>query len=187
MKTISKRKICVSVLLIVLLLFLLVFLDQLTKGLAVNYLKNGKEITLIPGILDLVYLENQGGAFSLMANAGPFQIVMAVVTPVVLALIAFFSIHSLFIADNDRFRPLRIDLMVLFAGALGNYIDRIRQQYVVDFIYFSAINFPVFNVADIYVTISVVVLFLLIIFYYKDRELSDFFRISKVKGNNAEA
>ena len=67
---------------------------------------------------------------------------------------------------------LRIVLIFLIAGAIGNFIDRVLYQYVIDFIYVSLINFPVFNVADIYVTCSVVVLFLLILFVYSDEDLS---------------
>lgn len=61
-------------------------------------------------------------------------------------------------------------LFFLTSGALGNLIDRIRLKYVIDFIYFSLIDFPVFNVADIYVTVSMIVLLLLVLFYYKDED-----------------
>lgn len=56
------------------------------------------------------------------------------------------------------------------AGGLGNLIDRVRLNYVVDFIYFSLIDFPVFNVADIYVTTSMILLFIAVLFYYKDED-----------------
>ena len=61
---------------------------------------------------------------------------------------------------------------MICSGALGNFIDRIAHRYVVDFFYFELIDFPVFNVADIYVTVSAVLLILLILFYYKEDELS---------------
>ena len=60
--------------------------------------------------------------------------------------------------------------MVLTAGAIGNFIDRITQKYVVDFISFVLIHFPVFNVADIYVTVAVIAAFLLILFFYKEED-----------------
>ena len=66
--------------------------------------------------------------------------------------------------------PLRLCLVFLSAGALGNMIDRILHRFVIDFIYFKIINFPIFNVADIYVTVSIAVLVVLILFYYKDQE-----------------
>ena len=70
------------------------------------------------------------------------------------------------------------------AGALGNLIDRIFRGYVVDMIYFVPINFPVFNVADCYVTVSVVLLIILILFVYKEDDFG-FLKLSK-KGDNNE-
>ena len=59
---------------------------------------------------------------------------------------------------------------MITAGGIGNLIDRVRLNYVVDFIYFSLIDFPVFNVADIYVTVSMFLLLILVLFYYKDED-----------------
>ena len=73
-------------------------------------------------------------------------------------------------------RPLRVVLVMICAGAAGNFIDRVSQGYVVDFIYFELINFPVFNVADIFVTVGAALLVVLILFYYKD---SDFDFLSR--------
>jgi signal peptidase II len=60
----------------------------------------------------------------------------------------------------------------LFSGAIGNFIDRVSQNYVTDFLYFSLINFPIFNVADIYVTVSVLLFVILLLWYYKEEELN---------------
>ena len=65
-------------------------------------------------------------------------------------------------------------MVLIFAGAIGNFIDRIRQGFVVDFLYFELIDFPIFNVADIYVTVGCILLILLLLFYYKDEELNFF-------------
>ncbi|MDD5867280.1 signal peptidase II [Lachnospiraceae bacterium YH-ros2228] len=171
--------------LIKMILFILIFtvltiaFDQWTKALAVTYLKGKEDILLIPGVLQLTYLENTGAAFSFAANHSVFQTIMTVLTPIVMVLILFFVLRSVFLTNKDRYRILRIDLLFILAGALGNYIDRIQNHYVVDFIYFSLINFPVFNVADIYVTLSVIVLFCLFVFYYKEEELSNFFSFRK--------
>ena len=62
------------------------------------------------------------------------------------------------------------------AGAFGNCIDRVTQRFVVDFFYFSLIDFPIFNVADIYVTVATFFLALLILFYYKEEELALIYR-----------
>ena len=61
------------------------------------------------------------------------------------------------------------------AGAFGNCIDRIRLNYVVDFFYFKLIDFPIFNMADIYVTVSAVALILLVFIYYKEEDLERIF------------
>ena len=70
--------------------------------------------------------------------------------------------------------PLALCLMMVCAGAVGNMIDRVSQGYVVDFLYFKLINFPIFNVADCYVTIAAASLVLLIMFHYKDEDLMCF-------------
>ena len=82
-------------------------------------------------------------------------------------------------------RLVFLDLIVIFltAGAIGNLIDRITQQYVVDFLYFKLIDFPIFNVADIYVTCSAIALLVLGIFYYKDEDIELIFPSKKTKGN----
>ena len=67
----------------------------------------------------------------------------------------------------------------VFSGAAGNMIDRIRLGYVIDMFDFRLINFPVFNVADIYVTCSMIILLVFILFKYKDNELDDLFGKSK--------
>ena len=65
----------------------------------------------------------------------------------------------------------KILLAVLIAGALGNIIDRVRFDYVVDFISFVLIHYPIFNVADCYVVVSAIVLFCLFLFVYKEEDL----------------
>ena len=77
--------------------------------------------------------------------------------------------------NTSEFNPLLWSLAILCAGAVGNLIDRIMHRYVIDFIYFSVINFPIFNVADIYVTVSVILLIILVLFHYKDTDLQKIF------------
>ena len=69
-----------------------------------------------------------------------------------------------------HYLPMHILAVTITAGAVGNVLDRIRLNYVVDFVYISLINFPVFNVADIYVTVSAVLFFIYVIFYYKEED-----------------
>lgn len=74
-----------------------------------------------------------------------------------------------------RYLPLRLCAVGIIAGAWGNCIDRIRLSYVVDFLYFKLIDFPIFNVADIYVTMSTFAMAFLICFYYKEEDFEGFF------------
>lgn len=143
-----------------------VLLDQVTKHLAVVHLKLQEEIVLIPGVFELRYLENRGAAFGLFQNR---QMFFAAAAVIIFVLIGFFYGK---IPGGRRFLPMRICAVLICAGAVGNLIDRIRFQYVVDFFYFSLINFPIFNVADIYVSVGTAVLAVLILFVYRDEDLN---------------
>ena len=81
--------------------------------------------------------------------------------------------------NAQRYLPLRICIIGICAGAIGNMIDRIYLGYVVDFFYFNLIDFPIFNVADIYVTVSTIVLVFLILFYYQEDEFEELFHRRK--------
>ena len=86
------------------------------------------------------------------------------------------------IFQNQRwFFVIMTVMIILTAGAIGNFIDRLTRGYVVDFFYFSLIDFPIFNVADIYVTVTFIVLVLLIFFYYKDEDFSIYSRRQEQK------
>lgn len=145
---------------------IMVLLDQLTKGLAVRYLKPLQEgIVLIPGVFRLLYLENRGSAFGLLQGQFVF---FTIFTIIILGVIIFVYTRM---KKDSRMLPLRIVLVMIASGAIGNFIDRLMHRYVVDFFYFELIDFPIFNVADIYVTLSAGILALLILFYYKDEDL----------------
>ncbi len=161
-----------------------IFLDQLTKSLVVTYLDGRDPIVLIPDVLELKYLENRGAAFGMFQN---MQWIFVVFSLVVSALVIFLYWRipaGKQEAGKRSFIPLRICLVVLLAGAVGNCVDRLRLGYVVDFIYFKLINFPVFNVADIFVTTSVFLLIVLLIFYYKEEDLDILFHSEKKTNGN---
>ena len=149
----------------ILVTVLLVLLDQLTKSLAVEHLKDKDSIVLINGVLELQYTENRGAAFGIFQNK---QIGLIIISVIVLAVIIYFFETTP--CNNKRLRPVLAVYVLLIAGAIGNLIDRIRLNYVIDFIYFKLINFPIFNLADSCVTIGCVVLIVLLLFYYKDDE-----------------
>ena len=125
------------------LVAVLIIIDQITKRIAVNVLADGLRIPLINGVLEFTFVQNRGAAFGIMQNALPFFVV---ITLAALCVITYFLLH---IPSQKRYLPLRICLCFIAAGAIGNFIDRLRLSYVRDFIYFSLIDFPVFNVADI--------------------------------------
>ena len=103
-------------------------------------------------------------------------IFFAVLTIVVLALLAIVYQR---IPLNRRFLPLNIIAVGIFAGAAGNLIDRVIHHYVIDFFYFRLINFPIFNVADIYVTIAAFALIIVIFFVYSEKDFSSVFPSKK--------
>ncbi len=145
---------------------ILTFADQWTKYLAVLHLKGQDSITLISGVFELQYLENTGAAFGILNNQQWLFYCMTVIL-VILIVWLYFKMPM-----KRYYLPAHVVLIFITAGALGNFIDRVRYQYVVDFFYFSLIDFPIFNVADIYVTVGTAVVFLLILFKYKDEDFA---------------
>lgn len=142
-----------------------ILLDQYTKYLAVVNLKDNAALVLWDGVFELSYLENRGAAFGLLQNRQIFFICITIVISV------FIFYCYIRIPKTGRYLPLRLCGIFIVSGAVGNLLDRIRLGYVVDFFYFRLIDFPVFNVADIYVTVSFIVLLILVFFCYKEEEL----------------
>ncbi len=158
---------------------LLIILDQWTKSLAEISLKGlSSSVPVIPGIFELVYVENRGAAFGILQNQ---MLIFYIVTPLVLLAVLYVYLRT---PLTRRFLPLRVICILLFAGAVGNLIDRMVQGYVIDFFYFVPINFPVFNVADCYVTVATVLLFIFLLFVYKEKDLE--FLFFRRRGEGAE-
>lgn len=162
---ISKKK-KIFLLVDFLMIILLVFLDQFTKYLAVIHLEAKPAIKIIDGVLELNFLKNSGAAFGLLQNQKVFFILVAVM---ILCIIAYVLFRM---PDDKKYNIMHILLVMIASGAAGNMIDRVRNDYVVDFIYFVIINFPIFNVADIYVTVSTFLFVILFLFYYKENDFN---------------
>lgn len=143
----------------------LVFLDQKLKAFAVAELKNTGGAQLLPGVLRLSYVENRGMAFGLLQDARTFFLI---ITFLVLCLFCA-AFHA--IPEKKRFVPLSAGVVLLTAGALGNFWDRLKLGYVVDYLQLEFMDFPVFNLADCYLTWTAFILFLLLLFFYKNEEL----------------
>ena len=171
----EKKSRIIMLLIDVLIAAILLVFDQFTKHLAVVHLKGQAPYVLIDGVLELQYLENRGSAFGMLQNQKVFILFVGIVF---LAVLLFFLLK---LPEQKKFRIVHILLAVIIAGGIGNMIDRFRLDYVVDFISFVLINYPIFNVADIYVTMTFIVLVLLIFFYYKDEDFSIYSRRQEQK------
>lgn len=147
-----------------------VALDQYTKWLAVSHLQE-HSIPLIDGVFELRYLENRGAAFGMLQNQQTFFLIIGIITLIIVGFIYIRMPHT------KKYLPLRICMVSIVAGAIGNMIDRIRLGYVVDFLYFRLIDFPIFNVADIFATVATFGLIILLLFYYKDDDIDDLYKI----------
>ena len=148
---------------------ILILLDQFTKHLAVKHLKDQMPVVLWKNVFELSYLENRGAAFGILQGK---QWPLIIFTVIVLMIIIYLRIPS-----EKHFGLLNVIAILFFGGAIGNFIDRVMQGYVVDFFYFRLIDFPVFNVADIYVTVAAILLILCLLFYKEE----DFERILPAK------
>ena len=153
----------------------LIAFDQWTKMLAVNHLMNQDPYVMIEGVFQLRYLENRGAAFGMMQGQKTFFLITATIAVALIAY-AYFKLPW-----EKRYHPLRVIGLFIAGGAVGNMIDRVVLSYVVDFFYFELINFPIFNVADIYVSCATVLLAILILFYYDEDELDCLFPKKKEK------
>ena len=165
MNKMSKKK-KIFLIVDVILVVLLVALDQFTKYLACEYLQDKPAFKIIDGILELNFLKNSGAAFGMLQNQKVFFILVAVLILLIIAYVLFRM------PDDKKYNIMHILLVLIASGAAGNMIDRVRQDYVVDFIYFVIINFPIFNVADIYVTVSTFLFVILFMFYYNENDFS---------------
>lgn len=179
-----------------------VLFDQATKYLAAARLRESP-IRLIPGVFELSYLENDSAAFSLdpisilhkifhfdYFDANPNAFLMCkMIFIVICTLIVSFLLICFYrrIPWKKRFLPLNLIVLFLLSGAFGNLIDRVIHRYVIDFLYFSLINFPVFNVADIYVTVAAFLLVFVMFFVYQEEDLAVLFpRLGKEEHADAE-
>lgn len=148
-----------------LLCILLVWFDQFTKGLAISHLKGRSAYSLIDGVLELQYLENHGMAFGMLQNQKVFILFVGVIFMLVLL---FFLLKM---PATGKFQAIHVMMVFIISGGLGNMLDRMRLDYVVDFISFVLINYPIFNVADIYVVCATIGLFIMFLFVLKEKDL----------------
>ena len=136
-------------------------LDQLTKALVVQHIPLHTSVPVLEGVFHLTYTRNTGAAFSMFEG---MQWLFALIFLLFTALVVWDMVKKVM-----PFTKLERWLIVLvYAGGLGNMIDRIRMGYVVDMIEVEFMHFPVFNVADCFITCGCILLLLHLIFFNKD-------------------
>ncbi len=129
----------------------IIMLDQISKLIMID-----KNINILPQVLSFSYTQNTGVAFGLISNNIIFVIIFNIV---ILGIIIKFLKEN---NDNIDYTVL-VSLILILSGGIGNLIDRILRGYVVDFIKFDFINFPIFNVADISITLGIFILVIIIV------------------------
>ena len=149
----------------ILIILVCVGIDQLTKLLAINNLRDlADEIPVINKVFGLYYVENKGISFSMLSSK---MALIIIITSIIMLILIYVLIRT---PKTKYFMPFSIVLSVIVGGAAGNMIDRIFRGFVIDFIMLDFINFPIFNVADIFVCVGLFILVILIIFKYKDKD-----------------
>ena len=128
-------------------ILLLIILDQAVKGYVVKEIPLGGMRRFIPKVVSFTYLKNSGAAFSMLENQQWF-----------FTIITLIAMGAAFVYLYRHIKGsiwLLLGLTLIISGGIGNFIDRLRQGFVVDMFHLDFMNFAIFNVADIYLTIGV--------------------------------
>ncbi len=138
-----------------------VALDQLTKLYVHTRFQLGESIAVIENYFNITYVRNPGAAFGFLAESHPqFREIFFLSVPPIVMIIIYFILRSA--PDKDRWQIFA--LSNIFGGAIGNYIDRIRFRYVIDFLdfhYYNKYSWPAFNIADSAIVLGVIILTIL--------------------------
>lgn len=138
-----------------------IIIDQITKFITMSNLKEFQSVTIIKDFFNFTYVKNTGAAWG-MLNKSTLLLTLFSVIIVVL---------FMYMYKTYKNNSIRLLLAVIIAGAIGNLIDRIRLGFVVDFFDFNLLGyrFPVFNIADIAISLGTICLLLVLLFYNGDR------------------
>ncbi|MGX7394580.1 signal peptidase II [Carnobacterium mobile] len=137
-------------------------IDQWTKYLTVTHIPLHDVVEVVPGVLSWMYLQNSGAAWSILeGQMWFFYLITLVVVGVIIYYLQKYGKNS---------RLLSIALAFILAGAVGNFIDRLRIEYVVDMIRLEFIDFPIFNVADMSLFIGVALMLLYVVLDETDKK-----------------
>lgn len=148
------------------IIFLIVYLDQLTKYVISNQIEYASHLSIIDNFFYLTYVNNDGGAWSMLSGQTTFLILIGVVASVVV----FISLI------RSKSKAYNYMISIFMGGLIGNLIDRIfNGGKVIDFLGFYIFDyaFPIFNVADIFLVISVIILGIYLLFFDKEDKKHD--------------
>lgn len=145
---------------------ILVFLDQLSKYYVVQFLKDKPPLVIIEDFLNLFYLENRGAAFGILQGR---RLVFTIITVIVIVVL----LKILFKDYKNSSLMLKVCISLILGGTIGNFIDRIRLHYVVDFISMRIFgyDFAVFNLADTFIVIGTIILIIFILLHDESKEI----------------
>ncbi len=147
-----------------LIVVLIIAVDQLSKYWIVNNIGMRDSVSVIPKVIDFVYVKNTGAAFSFLSDKNYGIVILSIISVLFCVGVILFMI---------KYRPknklLNISLALMLSGAIGNVIDRIFRGYVVDFIEMIFIDFPVINIADIAITFGAAMIIIYVLFFDKTK------------------
>lgn len=135
---------------------LIIILDQLVKGWVISNMTLNSSLPLIPGVMDLYYIHNDGAGWGMFSGQIPLFIILTFI----------FVVYIAYLVYRNRFEAKNIHFIygLLIGGGIGNLIDRLRLGYVIDMFRFEFINFPIFNIADASLSFGVFLMILVLIF-----------------------
>lgn len=146
---------------ILLIITCLISIDQISKYMALNYLKDIGSIPIIENIFHLTYVENRGAAFGMLQD-NQFIFIIVAILAMVVGLYYIYKYKLSLLAKSY--------IVLIISGAIGNMIDRVRLGFVVDYFDFKIIWEYVFNIADVFVVIGTILLCIHIIFFDNDNK-----------------
>lgn len=150
------------------IIIFVIFLDQYSKYLILTHIKPLETFSIIPNVFHLTYVENTGAAFSLFSD---MQIFLIIMTLIFIGILIFFLVK---IPKSKENRLINISLSFIIGGASGNLIDRLRLDFVVDFLDFRMIQFAIFNFADMFVVCGSIILVIALLMNKNFLENNDF-------------
>lgn len=168
----KNKKLILSISLACGIFAIILLFDLLSKYFITKKLPNtGDGVDVIPGFINFIYVQNTGAAWGMLAGRPVFLIIISLI---ILAVYLWFYYLRLKKLKNKTSIILSISVGLIAGGCIGNLVDRIAFGYVRDFINFQFIDFPVFNVADISLTIGIIIMIIYFVFIYskEDRKIA---------------